>query len=387
MNSKIKFYKSIQFKIALVFALMLMLTLEVVGAVFVRQLERQNMTTFKQQVELPTYVNNSLASQLTKPNESQANKQIKAILASINNNTITEIRVIDGKGVIRGTSLANTQGSVGQRTTDKTIKATLATNRAHTEHLYDNNTHDRYFVNVVPLVNPNNANEVVGVAYLKANLEGVYTSINNISLIYFASALLTIIFGLGLAILIAREITRPIEEMRKKTLQIARGDYSGRLEVAGNDELGQLAGAVNNLSVRIEESQESSAAERRRFWAGVGFVAAGIGNYYLTMRYFLPGTTVLYRALTPAGLWLMVDEKRLPGLRSWMEYNFFLYAVHFALVRLLNKTAAFLAPPSVWFPITLYLVMPFLMAAVSYRMASVLQRFAPGVWRVLNGRR
>ena len=83
----------------------------------------------------------------------------------------------------------------------------------------------------------------------------------------------------------------------------------------------------------------------------------------------------------------MVDEKRLPGLRSWMEYNFFLYAVHFALVRLLNKTAAFLAPPSVWFPITLYLVMPFLMAAVSYRMASVLQRFAPGVWRVLNGRR
>ena len=132
MNSKIKFYQSIQFKIALVFALMLMLTLEVVGAVFVRQLERQNMTTFKQQVELPTYVNNSLASQLTKPNESQANKQIKAILASINNNTITEIRVIDGKGVIRGTSLANTQGSVGQRTTDKMIKATLATNRAHT---------------------------------------------------------------------------------------------------------------------------------------------------------------------------------------------------------------------------------------------------------------
>ena len=276
MNSKIKFYQSIQFKIALVFALMLMLTLEVVGAVFVRQLERQNMTTFKQQVELPTYVNNSLASQLTKPNESQANKQIKAILASINNNTITEIRVIDGKGVIRGTSLANTQGSVGQRTTDKTIKATLATNRAHTEHLYDNNTHDRYFVNVVPLVNPNNANEVVGVAYLKANLEGVYTSINNISLIYFASALLTIIFGLGLAILIAREITRPIEEMRKKTLQIARGDYSGRLEVAGNDELGQLAGAVNNLSVRIEESQESSAAERRRLNSVLSHMSDGV---------------------------------------------------------------------------------------------------------------
>ena len=95
-------------------------------------------------------------------------------------------------------------------------------------------------------------------------------------MIYFASALLTIIFGLGLAILIAREITRPIEEMRKKTLQIARGDYSGRLEVAGNDELGQLAGAVNNLSVRIEESQESSAAERRRLNSVLSHMSDGV---------------------------------------------------------------------------------------------------------------
>lgn len=276
MNSKIKFYQSIQFKIALVFALMLMLTLEVVGAVFVRQLERQNMTTFKQQVVLPTYVNNSLANQLTKPDTKRANKQIKSILGSINNNTITEIRVIDSKGVIRGTSLANTQGNVGQRMTDKIVKSTLVANRARTENLYDSDNHNRYFINVVPLVNPNNSNEAIGVVYLRANLEGVYSSINNISLIYFASALLTIIFGLGLAILISREITRPIEEMRKKTLQIARGDYSGRLKVVGNDELGQLAGAVNNLSVRIEESQESSEAERRRLNSVLSHMSDGV---------------------------------------------------------------------------------------------------------------
>ena len=236
MNTKIKFYQSIKFKIALVFALMLMLTLEVVGAVFVRQLERQNMATFKQQVELPTYVNTSLATQLTKTNTDKADKQIKKILSSINNNTISEIRVIDSNAVIRGTSLTSTQSSVGQKSSDKLVKATLAGNRAHTENLYDNGTRARYYVNVVPLVSSSNPNDVVGAVYMKANLEAVYTNINNISLIYFASALITIGFGLGLAILISREITRPIEEMRKKTLQIARGDYSGRLEVLDKDE-------------------------------------------------------------------------------------------------------------------------------------------------------
>ncbi len=276
MNTKIKFYQSIKFKIALVFALMLMLTLEVVGAVFVRQLERQNMATFKQQVELPTYVNTSLATQLTKTNTDKADKQIKKILSSINNNTISEIRVIDSNAVIRGTSLTSTQSSVGQKSSDKLVKATLAGNRAHTENLYDNGTRARYYVNVVPLVSLSNPNDVVGAVYMKANLEAVYTNINNISLIYFASALITIGFGLGLAILISREITRPIEEMRKKTLQIARGDYSGRLEVLGNDELGQLAGAVNNLSVRIEESQELSEAEQRRLNSVLSHMSDGV---------------------------------------------------------------------------------------------------------------
>lgn len=79
MNSKIKFYQTIHFKIALVFALMLMLTLEVVGAVFVRQLEQENLNTFKQQIELPTYVDSSLAKQLSRTNEKAANRQIKQI--------------------------------------------------------------------------------------------------------------------------------------------------------------------------------------------------------------------------------------------------------------------------------------------------------------------
>ena len=133
MNSKIKFYQTIHFKIALVFALMLMLTLEVVGAVFVRQLEQENLNTFKQQIELPTYVDSSLAKQLSRTNEKAANRQIKQILSEVKNNNISEIRVVDAKGIVRGTSNASNQDVVGQRTTDEAVKNTLLNNRSHTE--------------------------------------------------------------------------------------------------------------------------------------------------------------------------------------------------------------------------------------------------------------
>lgn len=252
-----------------------MLTLECVGAVFVRQLEHQNLNTFKQTIELPSYVDNSLSEQLVNTNHKKANQKIRKILAEVNNNNISEIRVIDSQGVVRGTSNFDNRNMIGQKTTKQMVKATLVNNRSHTENVYDNSNHTRYYVNIIPLVDNSN-NNVVGVVYLRASLESVYSNINSITLIYLSAALITIVIGLLLAIIISQEITRPIEEMRKQTLRIARGDFSGQVRVMGNDELGQLAGAVNNLSVRVEEAQESSDSERRRLDSVLSHMSDGV---------------------------------------------------------------------------------------------------------------
>jgi two-component system sensor histidine kinase VicK len=252
-----------------------MLTLECVGAVFVRQLEHQNLNTFKQTIELPSYVDSSLSEQLVNSNHKKADKKIRQILSEVNNNNISEIRVIDSQGVVRGTSNFDNRNMIGQKTTDQMVKTTLVNNRSHTENVYDNSNHTRYYINVIPLVDNSN-NNVVGVVYLRASLESVYSNINSITLIYLSAALITIVIGLLLAIIISQEITRPIEEMRKQTLRIARGDFSGQVRVMGNDELGQLAGAVNNLSVRVEEAQESSDSERRRLDSVLSHMSDGV---------------------------------------------------------------------------------------------------------------
>ncbi|KRM44928.1 PAS PAC sensor signal transduction histidine kinase [Limosilactobacillus vaginalis DSM 5837 = ATCC 49540] len=240
-----------------------------------RQLEHQNLNTFKQTIELPSYVDNSLSEQLVNTNHKKANQKIRKILAEVNNNNISEIRVIDSQGVVRGTSNFDNRNMIGQKTTEQMVKATLVNNRSHTENVYDNSNHTRYYVNIIPLVDNSN-NNVVGVVYLRASLESVYSNINSITLIYLSAALITIVIGLLLAIIISQEITRPIEEMRKQTLRIARGDFSGQVRVMGNDELGQLAGAVNNLSVRVEEAQESSDSERRRLDSVLSHMSDGV---------------------------------------------------------------------------------------------------------------
>lgn len=273
------FFKTINFKIALVFALLLLITLEIVGAIFVKQLESKNIQDFKQSVQIPTYIDNSLSEQLTVSSTRKANGQIKTILSNYNNTNVDEIQVVDSKGTIRGTSDVNDQSVVGQKTTDRNVKNAIYNNRTYTKSTYDTQNNGRYYVSIVPLYSSNsagNSSQLVGVLYVRANMKSVYSTINNIMGIFVIASLAAMVLGLGIAIIIARAITRPIEEMKQQTQRIARGDYAGQVRVYSDDELGQLAKAINNLSIRVEESQESTEAERRRLDSVFSHMSDGV---------------------------------------------------------------------------------------------------------------
>lgn len=277
MNKKLNFFQSIRFKIALVFALLLLITLQIVGAYFVQQLKSDNLRTFKQRVELSTYVDNSLVDSLENPNTKKANRSIKGILEDINDSNVSEIQVVDAKSTIRGDSAVNDSSSVGQKTTNEDIANVIYNGRTYTKTTLNNSDNKRYYISITPLFSSKgNTNTVVGAVYLRANLENVYDSVNNVIVIFTTAALIAMVIGLLLAALISNAITTPIDEMKRQTTRIARGDYSGSVHVYGNDELGQLAMAVNNLSDRVEEAQESTESERRRLYSVLTHMSDGV---------------------------------------------------------------------------------------------------------------
>ena len=259
-----KCFSSIHFKIALVFTLTLLVTLELVGAFFVKRLEQQNLATFRTQIALPAYVNDSLTQQLISTDQTKANSDIHTILTSINNASISEIEVIDSSGIIRGTSDINSQDEVGQKTTDANVKAALAGGK-YTKNPIEERSGVRYQVVVKPLVSSSGGeSNIIGVVEVRASLETTYDNLNHISLIYFSASLLAVVLGVVMAVIISRSLTKPIAEINDRTTRIAQGDYSGGILVRSNDEIGQLAENVNALAVRIEETTNSTEFERRR---------------------------------------------------------------------------------------------------------------------------
>lgn len=248
----------------MVFTLTLLVTLELVGAFFVKRLEQQNLATFRTQIALPAYVNDSLTQQLISTDQTKANSDIHTILTSINNASISEIEVIDSSGIIRGTSDINSQDEVGQKTTDANVKAALAGGK-YTKNPIEERSGVRYQVVVKPLVSSSGGeSNIIGVVEVRASLETTYDNLNHISLIYFSASLLAVVLGVVMAVIISRSLTKPIAEINDRTTRIAQGDYSGGILVRSNDEIGQLAENVNALAVRIEETTNSTEFERRR---------------------------------------------------------------------------------------------------------------------------
>ncbi|GBG94294.1 two-component system sensor histidine kinase [Ligilactobacillus salitolerans] len=277
MRKRLRIFQSIHFKIALVFVLLLLLAFQIVGAVFVQRLKSENLKSFKQRVELTPYVDNSLITSLSLENAEQANRRVNSALTGINNQNISDVQVVDAKGNIRGETSANGHALVGQKTTDSRIKRVLYSGRSFSETTYNRADDKHYYVSITPLFSSSgNSNTLIGAVYLRAELESVYDSIDGVTLIFATAAFVATAIGMGLAILISRAITRPIDEMKKQTAKIAEGNYSGHVHVYGNDELGELAQAVNNLSVRVEESREQSESERRRLDSVLTHMSDGV---------------------------------------------------------------------------------------------------------------
>lgn len=127
--------------------------------------------------------------------------------------------------------------------------------------------------------------------------------------------------------------------------------------------------------------------DKKRFFTGVMLAAAGVLFFVLAQKGARVVFVVLHRLFIPAALWEMVDEKWLFPARKWMKNGFFLYAVHFAFVRLINKTGAEVLPHVLAVPLTLYLLMPFFCVVISNALAWAIKKVSMPLWGLLTGGR
>ena len=191
---------SINFKIAIIFMLLLLATIEVVGASFTRQLEQNSIQNFESSIQVPNIITNQIASQLSRANAKGANQQLSQIISNYNLGDISQLMVVDNKGVIRAVSNVNDQNRIGQRTSNADIKSVLSNGKQVSKVINDNGN---YMVQISPLTSANGTNTPVGAIYVRASLQGVFNNLRQVSIYFLIASLIAAVLGAIVALVIS----------------------------------------------------------------------------------------------------------------------------------------------------------------------------------------
>ena len=274
MRERVRFFQSVNFKIALTFILILLISIEIIGAYFIRGLEKSIVDNFTKGMDTQVAaLANTLSSELDRDQADDETIQanIQRLLDNSSTSEMIEMRVVDEKGIVLATTDVSGKSAIGkkndyQELDDFTIKSMKVA---------DKDTHSRVLINVHPIQSMT-GDTVLGALYVKSDIEDQYQQIKNIAVIFVTASLLAVGISMVVAILIAHSITQPIGEMREQALRIARGDYSRKVTVHGKDELGQLAVTFNQLAEQIEETQDAMESERNRLNSVLSHMSDGV---------------------------------------------------------------------------------------------------------------
>lgn len=275
---KTSFFKSIHVKFVLIYILLILLAMQIIGLYFSEQLEQTLRGNFEDSiVDRMEIIEFSVREEMIRNRTEEdltIEQSLRSVLSNFNSQDINEIRVVDNRYRILGTSLGENQSLVGQRSTDDQIRRSIIGETLLEQTYLDGNLEERVWVRTLPITAV--GGEMLGTLYVKAEVENVYNQMDSINSILLVGTAIALVITAVLGVLVAQTISRPIADMRRQAQAMAKGNFSRKVRVYSEDEIGQLARAFNHLTNRLQESQQSTESERRKLASVLANMTDGV---------------------------------------------------------------------------------------------------------------
>ncbi len=116
----------------------------------------------------------------------------------------------------------------------------------------------------------------LGTLYIKYDLEDLDESSANSFMIMVQSLAISLGFSLILAVLIASSITKPINKLTNMAAAISRGNFSEKIEIKTDDEIGKLSKMFNYMAEKLYISLNETYREKNKMEAILNNIIDGI---------------------------------------------------------------------------------------------------------------
>lgn len=279
MKTLYKKLQSLHIKLVVIYVLLIIIGMQIIGLYFTNNLEKELTKNFETNINQQIKSINYDIRNIYKENKKTPNRIQREIQKTVDEyalrTEIDTIRYVDDSEVILATSSDSNRESINQKINDSQIKMSLSLGKTNDRVKLrdDPGGKVRVWIKNFPI---KDNNKILGVIHVEESIEPVYAQLMKINSIFIIGTGLSLLITIILGFFIARTITKPISDMRNQALEMSKGNYTNRVKVYGNDEIGELALTFNNLSKRVQEAQANTESEKRRLDSVITHMSDGV---------------------------------------------------------------------------------------------------------------
>lgn len=273
------YFQTIQFKIVIIYVLLILVGMQLIGVYFISAVKTSLTNNFTTNLQEQADILAKFAAPSLSPNveqtveeAEQAYDELNLVVRNLFSISGAEVQVIDSNAKIVATSLQIHQSYIGQ------INKSLAVSRA-LQNITDNEEEfiDEEGIRKKMIAVPVTYNDkVVGVVHIVASLGEVYDTLNRVNQIFFSGTIIAIALTGVLGVILAHTITNPIQALKKQAELVAEGKFDGKAPVLGDDEIGQLSYAFNEMTVRLKDALSVNEEEKEKLISVLSNMSDGV---------------------------------------------------------------------------------------------------------------
>ena len=252
-------FRSLHMKLVIMLILLIVSVMAIMGTFLVNSVGSYYLNDFETQIENVMTENNyeTYRSLEQAAQENDAPERIMEILSAfvgrLGIDSYRTYAVLDGNG----TFLTGDNGALASELTRTPNILTAIGGEVGAA----NTTIDSYMDYAIPLGKDDDGEPKYIVYFFDDKRETRDLSWN-----FFGIVVKAMTFGLLVAVLLSfllsKTITTPIENIRTRAQMVAAGDFSHRLDIQSNDEIGELTATFNHMADRLHDTLEEIQGER-----------------------------------------------------------------------------------------------------------------------------
>ncbi|MCL6516028.1 ATP-binding protein [Alicyclobacillus sp.] len=262
--------RSIRTKLVVVYVLLILFALELIGAYFVRTLTASLIRTNTEAALNQAQLTATIIGPELDPG-ARRNTEPPSLLGSLPRLFDGSVYVLDPQGVVQDTTA--TSALIGQKRVDSVATQALVERKPATGIRIDPLTQQHFLAVAVPVYRQR---QFAGIVENVVPIQSTYDTIRQVTTIYYTSSVLVLLLTALLGIVLSRTLTGHVAALTRQARKLASGDYSQRVAVKSDDEIGDLAAAINDLTDKLEDAIAANARERDRLQAILRYMGDGV---------------------------------------------------------------------------------------------------------------